>query len=683
MAAAVARCILLLLPRIIAGQALGEFTPQSVEYAQLVDDRLFAGTDIQRRFQSALEEIGLITVSAIPDYESLHQEMLEHAHLCARSLPEDIARGHIFTDGTKRITLAMSGRQGDLPLGEFDSCPGLQGRVNAFRQLVSKVAQAFFERLDSILDLQGSPLFSSLDTRGVYETTSDIFLHGEHLDHIHSYYKQSNRAADVDTMDLHTDQGLAIAFTPAIMLDEATPHSMAMPELLAGKFEIMSRNGKRIKVHFPDGHLVFMLGDGVNQYVNPKKIAGPDLFATPHAMTMPQHSSSQWRVWFGRMFLPPSDALHENGLTQTQLRNGLMEAWAENDADIVEPHLHMACSHGLQAQELRQLSTDPPCSSGARRRCSGNCANNQLQCWWRCMNFTELVGPDVCAAQGMGFNCTNRRDEISIGGVQHGDYNLACTNSTQLVRENCELEQINAVRSANANAAGFEAFLESQGNYDGRHDLQLDGNNDTEVAFLWAVDAGKVTGLLAFNGELSWISLGIENVGGPLRGMKGGEVLFGVSSKDQEFPDLVGVNEYKIDLAESRFRHWNIPYEGNNTADSMLIEENGYTALKFSTSTIYGKPLNVTGGSNRLMWAIRASTYMHIGKDSYHEGCKGEERIRYRGGGEDHPWIVDFSDTTSACCVGKMLEAENSGGGRKPLVLAAVLIFGSLQLAFF
>jgi len=661
----------------------GPFTPQSIEYVQLKDHRLFIGNGIQKLFQSALEKDGIVTVSAIPGYVRLHKEMLEKAHLCARSMPEKIARGHFFEDGTKRLTLAMSGRSGDLPLEEFKACPGLKDKLNAFRNLVSEVSHTFFDCLDSILDLKGEPLFYSSDAEGLYETTADIFLHGEHLDHIHSYNHQAGAAdsADMSTMDFHTDQGLAIAFAPAIMLDEETPHSMPKPQQSTGKFEIMLRSGDHLEVRFPHGHLVFMLGDGVNQYVNPKKLTGPDLYATPHAMTMPKHSSSHWRIWFGRMFLPPADALHRNGLTQTQLRNGLLQAWSKNDS-IPSPHLHLACSRGL-AQELRQLSTDPPCSSGARRRCSGNCANNQLQCWWRCMNFTELVGPDVCAEQNLGFNCTNRRDEISIGGVQHGDYNLACTNSTQPVRDNCELEQINAVRPAKANAAGFETFIASQGKYDGRHDLQLDGSNDTEVAFLWAVDAGKVNGLLAFNGELSWISFGIENVGGPLRGMKGGEVLFGVSSKDKEFPDLVGVNEYKIDLVESRFRHWNTPYQqGNSAADSMLIEENGFTALKFTTSSIYGKALNMTG-SNRLMWAIRASTYMHIGKDSYHEGCKGGERIRYRGGGEDHPWIVDFSDTTSTCCVAKMPEEQISGCRGKAFVWAAMLMFGVRQLAHF
>lgn len=58
--------------------------------------------------------------------------------------------------------------------------------------------------------------------------------------------------------------------------------------------------------------VVFMLGDGVNQYVNPK-IAGRPLRATPHALLLGSASEpgaqDASRVWFGRMFLPPTDAL--------------------------------------------------------------------------------------------------------------------------------------------------------------------------------------------------------------------------------------------------------------------------------------------------------------------------------------------------------------------------------------
>jgi hypothetical protein len=71
-----------------------------------------------------------------------------------------------------------------------------------------------------------------------------------------------------------------------------------------------------------------------------------------------------------------------------------------------------------------------------------------------------------------------------------------------------------------------------------------------------------------------------------------------------------------------------------------------YTALKFTTNSIFGKSLNVTSGSNRMIWAIRASSYMHIGKDSYHEGCDGLTRTRYRGGGSTFPWSIDFTNTT-------------------------------------
>ena len=53
-----------------------------------------------------------------------------------------------------------------------------------------------------------------------------------------------------------------------------------------------------------------MLGDGVEQYFNPK-YDGPPLRATPHAMTMPEHEQGQARAWYGRMFLPPDEALNE------------------------------------------------------------------------------------------------------------------------------------------------------------------------------------------------------------------------------------------------------------------------------------------------------------------------------------------------------------------------------------
>jgi len=362
-------------------------------------------------------------------------------------------------------------------------------------------------------------------------------------------------------------------------------------------------------------------------------------------------------LWYGRMFLPPADAVSEaSGLPYGELRGRLASAWLEEEEEEDEESgalpaaLALGCSRGQRAVELRQLSEDPPCASGSRRRCSGSCANNQLQCWWRCMNFTADVSPDSCAAKGSGFNCTNARDEISIGGIHHGNYYTRCTNSSQLVRPNCELPQINALRPPGASATGFETFLAAQarlGGYAGRKDLLLDAGNSTEVAFMWKITAeGKVDGLMAYNGMLSWMAWGLENMdpSSGKNGMQGAPVLFGISSSDTEYAGFSGsVKEYRIHDSQSRFDMWNTEHDTPATTHTEMVEENGYSAMKFRTDSICGSSLNVSSGPNRLIWAIRASSYMQVGKDSYHEGCDGTERKRYRGGGRVAPWVVDFA----------------------------------------
>lgn len=624
----------------------GQSLLQSFSFPNFADDHHFTRSGMQKLFESALSGVGIVTIKDIPEYAGLHREVLQLAHQCVRTLPPDVARGHIFDDGTQRLTLAMSSKQQDVD-PTAGKCPGLPEKITHLRQVVNDVSEVFFERLDRILDLGGMPLLSSKSGLD-YENMQDLLHHGDHLDHFHSYHQPAHdHEALENTMDFHTDQGLAIAFTPAMMIDEDAPAETSVSGASAGKFEIQLPSGQRIAVSFPDDHLVFMLGDGVNRYINPSKISGPDLRAVPHAMTMPHHSMQEWRVWFGRMFLPPGDAIQPgSGFTDGHIRTSIRDAWLEDEEDAMEPRLVMGCSGNQHAVELRQLSTDPACSTGARRRCTGSCANNQVQCWWRCMNFTTEKGPEVCAAKNSGFNCTNGRDEISIGGMHHGAYDIKCTNSTQLVRENCELTQINADRPADASAAGFEAFIGNQGSYAGRHNLLLDADNKTEVSFLWNVVDEKVQGMLAYNGKVSWIAIGTENIGGGLRGMKGSHTILGLSSADQEFPGLVGVHEYKIHDEESRFEKWNTPYGSPVTTGTALISQNGYTALKFTTNSIFGKSLNVTSGSNRMIWAIRASSYMHIGKDSYHEGCDGLTRTRYRGGGSTFPWSIDFTNTT-------------------------------------
>merc|ERR1712039_929137 len=121
------------------------------------------------------------------------------------------------------------------------------------------------------------------------------------------------------------------------------------------------------------------------------------------------------------------------------------------------------------------------------------------------------------------------------------------------------------------------------------------------------------------------------------------------SSSDTEFPDQTGtVQEYKIHDSQSRLGQWNVPLSPPALESTSMIEENCYTAMQFTTDSIFGEALNISSGTNHMIWAARTSTLMQVGKDSYHEACDGETRARNRGGGRNAPLVVDFQSAGQA-----------------------------------
>ena len=64
-------------------------------------------------------------------------------------------------------------------------------------------------------------------------------------------------------------------------------------------FFIERSDGSRAHVHFTsDDDLVFMMGDGVNQFINPKlRKDSRTLRATPHSVSLLAHAENLSRVW--------------------------------------------------------------------------------------------------------------------------------------------------------------------------------------------------------------------------------------------------------------------------------------------------------------------------------------------------------------------------------------------------
>ena len=105
---------------------------------------------------------------------------------------------------------------------------------------------------------------------------------------------------------MHTDQGLFIAFTPG-MLTGTTKNDVSS----MGGFYIEQKDDSQAEVDFNPSDIIIILGDGVDQFVNHGLKDGvPHLRVTPHTLTVSNHGKDQSRVWYGRMVLPLSGAVH-------------------------------------------------------------------------------------------------------------------------------------------------------------------------------------------------------------------------------------------------------------------------------------------------------------------------------------------------------------------------------------
>lgn len=179
--------------------------------------------------------------------------------------------------------------------------------------------------------------------------------------------------------------------------------------------------------------LVIMLGDGVNQYINNHHSKnGKDahfLRAVPHALALdtptPSSSSSTTttilttkaspRLWYGRMVLPPPEAIHPsgNGKTFEELRSAMIRG--------DEDSLYMGCSSpSMVARELLEHSAtdDGPLA------CDESVS---MLCWMKCMEYVAYdVDPDSCGALGEELGCANDDDETWEIGIHSSDYYLRC-----------------------------------------------------------------------------------------------------------------------------------------------------------------------------------------------------------------------------------------------------------------
>jgi hypothetical protein len=208
----------------LASPTAAVFSPQRISYEDLLDD---GNSLIKSALFKALSETGIVSITGIPDMDTNTDDVLSVLHECATE--SKATQEHVFPDGARRLTLATHSVPGtamtrinhQMVNEESKACDFFDKASKSFRSTVATVTQVFSNRVSSILgEGEEEPfLVSTLDTKA-FKTFSDVVEFGEHLEHFHSYEKLTGQGLqnDAETIEMHADQGLFIAFTPFCQL---------------------------------------------------------------------------------------------------------------------------------------------------------------------------------------------------------------------------------------------------------------------------------------------------------------------------------------------------------------------------------------------------------------------------------------------------------------------------------
>lgn len=352
-------------------------------------------------------------------------------------------------------------------------------------------------------------------------------------------------------------------------------------------------------------------------------------------MSLKVHDDSQARVWYGRMVLPPKDALVAAESTQTTLTYGDIRR------RLVEtPDVHIPAGLGCSSPTMRALQ-----HSGNHDEPSA-CEKGSLFCWARCMELADYdISEEICQEQNLELKCINPRGQFQTG-ERHGDFWPACSNTTVELTPYPEIPQtpegVDTSEAWNAFLAGSDGMM-----YDHSFDLTTEKNKG--VVLHWSVvdeEQGIVKARLAFNDVFGWLAMGFADPEGRHNGMNGADILlalpggnytptFGLEVPGKTLPgtDEISVeiskkksaavateinpegstvNGYKIDSIGSSFRHWSEPTGITTAQDSMNVVVTEYaTSMTWETDNINGKKFNMTGFDD-LIWAGNSKDY-HVG----------------------------------------------------------------------
>ena len=180
------------------------FHVDSIAFDSLID--LEQGTVTPAR--RALVEDGILSIRGVPGVKYLRRTVFTQAQNCIPHIKDSDSVRH----SVNRVSFGVRSEfliQRDETLGHEKLCGEFEKTSFALRKTVQNVIQMLIGRLDEICG--SSDFFVAPE----YKSIEKMVVAGNSLEHFHVY--NSNASMSIQ---LHTDNGLFIAFIPAICDDE-------------------------------------------------------------------------------------------------------------------------------------------------------------------------------------------------------------------------------------------------------------------------------------------------------------------------------------------------------------------------------------------------------------------------------------------------------------------------------
>jgi hypothetical protein len=391
----------------IIGAAPAVHRLPEIRYADLVTRDPETAQNLANHFT----QLGAAQITGIPRFGMTRKRALEDLADCL--VEEKNAPSIMMADGSKRISTGAASHN-----GVADKMSNICGDASdRLRATVNTVMTLVFQMMDSKL----SGLKRNILMQPSYDSFTELVSRGEHLEHLHAYYSpdssdkaQASRAA---TLDYHVDAGMMIAMTTGF-------YSNAEPSAQSGLYIKLS-DGSRVKAEMEEDALIVMMGEGAAKWLSP--VFGQPFRALPHALVadLPVGSAAS-RSWYGKMYLPPADAVipETQGMTfkqyhqvESKKSSMLNQVTQHTDQSLLQQLLPAACGGEVGRRYLLTVSE--------------SCSSNQIWCWAQCMDVGELrCGSDAVCWDSHENVISNGDNHCMASGVPGGYCYPICPNAT-------------------------------------------------------------------------------------------------------------------------------------------------------------------------------------------------------------------------------------------------------------